>query len=256
MAGGCSFFTGARNYSGVLSVLLIPQLLNPPSPQLWAIPGTLAPPGRGAAMSGVVEDELLLRLDLANQLHSAGFEIIESQSADEALKILATKIDVDLILTDIRMPGQVDGLGLVSFVQRQERRYQTYFVIRIRRVPTVIRPQTRLLQSPSVSERYSQKFDNCLQGKTRLTCPTLEEPHASSTLWEASGCATPLASRFPQPNWIGTSANIAPSRRGPKAERSTIIKACIDAQMIVFVQAARVSRDGRVETRRGEIKKL
>ena len=121
MAGGCSFFTGARNYSGVLSVLLIPQLLNPPSPQLWAIPGTLAPPGRGAAMSGVVEDELLLRLDLSNQLHSAGFEVIESQRADEALKLLATKIDVDLILTDIRMPGQVDGLGLVSFVQRQDR---------------------------------------------------------------------------------------------------------------------------------------
>ena len=69
----------------------------------------------------VVEDELLLRLDLANQLHSAGFEVIQSQSADYALKPLATKIDVDLILTDIRMPGQVDGLGLVSFVQRQDR---------------------------------------------------------------------------------------------------------------------------------------
>ena len=70
----------------------------------------------------IVEDELLLRFDLANQLHSAGFEIIEAQSGDEAVKILATNIDVDLILTDIRMPGQVDGLGLVSFVKRQERR--------------------------------------------------------------------------------------------------------------------------------------
>ena len=70
----------------------------------------------------IVEDELLLRLDLANQLRSAGFEIIEAQSGDEAVKILATNIDVDLILTDIRMPGQVDGLGLVSFVKRQERR--------------------------------------------------------------------------------------------------------------------------------------
>ena len=70
----------------------------------------------------VVEDELLLRLDLANQLHSAGFEVIEVQSADEALNLLATNIDVDLILTDIRMPGQIDGLGLVSFVQRQDRR--------------------------------------------------------------------------------------------------------------------------------------
>ena len=69
----------------------------------------------------IVEDELLLRLDLANQLHSAGFEIIEAQSADEAVKILATNIDVDLILTDIRMPGQIDGLGLISFVRRRDR---------------------------------------------------------------------------------------------------------------------------------------
>jgi CheY-like chemotaxis protein len=69
----------------------------------------------------IVEDELLLRLDLANQLHSAGFEVIEAQCADEALKILATDIDVDLILTDIRMPGQIDGLGLVSSVQQQDR---------------------------------------------------------------------------------------------------------------------------------------
>ena len=61
----------------------------------------------------IVEDELLLRLDLANQLHSAGFEVIGAQCADEALKLLATNVDVDLILTDIRMPGQIDGLGPV-----------------------------------------------------------------------------------------------------------------------------------------------
>ena len=69
----------------------------------------------------LVEDELLLRLDLANQLHSAGFDVIEAQCADEALKLLATSIDVDLILTDVRMPGQIDGLGLVSSVRRQDR---------------------------------------------------------------------------------------------------------------------------------------
>ena len=37
----------------------------------------------------IVEDELLLRLDLANQLHSAGFEVIGAQCADEALKLPA-----------------------------------------------------------------------------------------------------------------------------------------------------------------------
>ena len=58
---GCSFFTGARNYSGVLSLLLIPQLLNPPSiyPQLWAIPGTLAPPRPGCSYVGRAQSGFL-----------------------------------------------------------------------------------------------------------------------------------------------------------------------------------------------------
>jgi CheY-like chemotaxis protein len=47
---------------------------------------------------------------------------------DEALTLLGTNIDVDLILTDIQMPGQIDGLGLVSSVQRPP--YQTCFIIR------------------------------------------------------------------------------------------------------------------------------
>ena len=106
----------------------------------------------------IVEDELLLRLDLANQLHSAGFEVIGAQCADEALKLLATNIDVDLILTDIRMPGQIDGLGLVSSVHRQDRDFK--LICRRTLMPTANRPQMPLLRSPCVSEPYSLKFDN------------------------------------------------------------------------------------------------
>ena len=96
----------------------------------------------------VVEDGLFLRLDLSNQLHNAGFEVIEAQSADEALKLLGTNIEVDLILTDIRMPGQIDGLGLVSSVQRPP--YKTCFSHTL--MPTANRPQMPLSRSPSVSK--------------------------------------------------------------------------------------------------------
>jgi CheY-like chemotaxis protein len=67
----------------------------------------------------VVEDEVLLRLDLAYQLRIAGFDVIEADNADEALAILKAKDDVDLILTDIRMPGQIDGAGLAKSVRGQ-----------------------------------------------------------------------------------------------------------------------------------------
>jgi len=67
----------------------------------------------------VVEDEVLLRLDLAQQLRGAGFEVVEADSGDEALAILKAKGDVDLILTDIRMPGEIDGAGLARSVRGQ-----------------------------------------------------------------------------------------------------------------------------------------
>ena len=67
----------------------------------------------------VVEDEMLLRLDLAHQLRGAGFEVVEADSGDEALAILKAKGDVDLILTDIRMPEEIDGAGLARSVRGQ-----------------------------------------------------------------------------------------------------------------------------------------
>jgi CheY-like chemotaxis protein len=67
----------------------------------------------------VVEDEMLLRLDLAHQLRSAGFDVIVAGSGDEAVSILKAKDDVDLILTDIRMPGEIDGAELSRSVRGQ-----------------------------------------------------------------------------------------------------------------------------------------
>jgi CheY-like chemotaxis protein len=58
------------------------------------------------------EDEVLLRLDLSKQLRKAGFNVIEADTGDEALRLLATESNVDIILTDIRMPGRTDGMDL------------------------------------------------------------------------------------------------------------------------------------------------
>jgi len=74
--------------------------------------------GRGHTIL-VVEDEMLLRLDLAHQLRSAGFNVIEADSGDGALIILEAERDVDLILTDIRMPGEIDGAELARSVRGQ-----------------------------------------------------------------------------------------------------------------------------------------
>ena len=65
----------------------------------------------------VVEDEVLIRLLIVDILVEAGFKVIQAASADEALKVLQSSVEVDLVMTDIRMPGSLDGVELVSRVR-------------------------------------------------------------------------------------------------------------------------------------------
>ncbi len=64
----------------------------------------------------VVEDEILLRLDLAEELRAHGYAVIEAASADEAREILAARPEVDVVLTDVQMPGTMDGVALARLI--------------------------------------------------------------------------------------------------------------------------------------------
>jgi two-component system, response regulator PdtaR len=65
----------------------------------------------------IVEDEFLLRLDSAETIESAGFEVIQAANADEAIAILKARPDIHVVFTDIQMPGSMDGLKLARFVR-------------------------------------------------------------------------------------------------------------------------------------------
>ncbi len=66
----------------------------------------------------VVEDELLVRLIVAKSLRREGWLVIEASTADEALAILtACEKPVDLVFTDVQMPGSTDGLGLARWIR-------------------------------------------------------------------------------------------------------------------------------------------
>jgi two-component system, response regulator PdtaR len=60
----------------------------------------------------VVEDEILIRLMVADALRAQGINVIEASNGDEALRVLQSSVPVELLLTDIRMPSALDGLAL------------------------------------------------------------------------------------------------------------------------------------------------
>ena len=65
----------------------------------------------------VVEDEVLIRMDVAGQLEAEGYQVFEASNADEAIHLLANNPSIRLIFTDIDMPGSMDGLKLAEAVR-------------------------------------------------------------------------------------------------------------------------------------------
>lgn len=64
----------------------------------------------------IAEDEILIRGMAAEHLRDAGFSVIEAASAAEAVDVLESGEAVDLLFTDIAMPGLMNGVMLVRWV--------------------------------------------------------------------------------------------------------------------------------------------
>lgn len=62
----------------------------------------------------VVEDDGLIRLDLSDTLSDAGYDVVEAANADRALAILQQRNEIKMLLTDIDMPGSMNGLQLAA----------------------------------------------------------------------------------------------------------------------------------------------
>jgi two-component sensor histidine kinase/DNA-binding response OmpR family regulator len=67
----------------------------------------------------VVEDEMMLRMRAVDIVEDAGFTAIEAANADDALEILESRSDIELLFTDIQMPGSMDGLKLAHAVHER-----------------------------------------------------------------------------------------------------------------------------------------
>jgi len=57
----------------------------------------------------LVEDELLVRQWLADDLADAGFDVVEAEDGDHAILLMDQTQGLDLLITDIQMPGRADG---------------------------------------------------------------------------------------------------------------------------------------------------
>jgi two-component system, response regulator PdtaR len=62
----------------------------------------------------IVEDDILANEHLEFILQRAGYEVLSATSADEAAELLENHLDVQLLVTDINLPGTTNGLKLAA----------------------------------------------------------------------------------------------------------------------------------------------
>ncbi len=68
----------------------------------------------------IVEDEPLVRMDAADVLEHAGFEVIEAADARSAQQALDRRSDIRVLFTDVQMPGAMNGLELAWLVHQRQ----------------------------------------------------------------------------------------------------------------------------------------
>jgi two-component system, response regulator PdtaR len=65
-----------------------------------------------------VEDDPLLVILAEDIVDSAGFEACFARRADDAIRILEQRYNVRVVLTDVDMPGAINGVDLALAVHR------------------------------------------------------------------------------------------------------------------------------------------
>lgn len=66
----------------------------------------------------VVEDEVLIRATIADELRSAGFQVVEANNAHEAIKFIKTGEPVAAVFSDVQMPGSMNGAQMAELLKR------------------------------------------------------------------------------------------------------------------------------------------
>ncbi|PWV98946.1 response regulator receiver domain-containing protein [Hoeflea marina] len=65
----------------------------------------------------VVEDDTLIRMAAVDLLETAGYDVLEAGTADEAILMLEAPNDIALVFTDVEMPGSMDGMKLCHAIR-------------------------------------------------------------------------------------------------------------------------------------------
>lgn len=121
----------------------------------------------------VVEDEVMIRMLMADVLRDEGYQVIEAANGDEGMDVLMSGQHVHLIITDVRMPGKIDGIELTARAKELVPQ-RPVIVVSGHLPPTAAHNADEFLQKPYVPSTYLKVVD-------KLIGPPCQKPPRNCT---------------------------------------------------------------------------
>jgi CheY-like chemotaxis protein len=113
----------------------------------------------------VVDDNETARWILAEILAGEGYAVCEAGNADEALRLFEERLGIQAVITDIEMPGSMDGLEMAALIRRKSPRIGVILTSG-RHCPEVaaLPPATRFVAKPWAPKELIRELE-------ALICP-------------------------------------------------------------------------------------
>ncbi|GAC1337896.1 MAG: hypothetical protein NVSMB26_25210 [Beijerinckiaceae bacterium] len=125
----------------------------------------------------IVDDEPLVRDFVADILSEAGMTTLQAGNGDEALEVLRKKaVKVAVLLTDVRMPGELDGLDLAHVAQKSWPWIKVVLMsaVDISRAPDKLPRDARFLSKPWRHQEMTNSIRDAVSDFQKVqTCATL-----------------------------------------------------------------------------------
>ena len=131
-----------------------------------------------------MEDEVLVGMPIAQYLRDCGYKVVEAINADEAIAVpMHPETVVDIVFSDLEMPGSVDGFGLAKWI-REHRPGPAVLLtgtvqrsVDSRKGPLRARPHTETLRRADRAQSHST-VACCAPGKQVIRMSALFLPQA------------------------------------------------------------------------------
>lgn len=188
----------------------------------------------------VVDDDDLVRTTVAALVTSLGYESIEAESAERALEIIQVNKDIDLVLTDVVMPG-MDGLGLLKVIWQSNQDIDVIiisgFTDRVNYVDAVEAGAVDFIKKPISQRELDVKLHRALREKTMSRRLAMldgedEETGLNKRTTFRVQFRKELERAFRQSNPLHLAIlEIAPNSEAPISEFANVVKYCIRDQV-------------------------